>query len=84
MRLYEYEAKKLFSLFKIPVTMGEVVETKEVEEANKDIVEIFDPHEKHYAIDLDDFNFCNSKPTLKRKAIEKEIIDPFQVPNQHL
>ncbi len=29
MRLYEYEAKKLFSLFKIPVTMGEVVETKE-------------------------------------------------------
>ena len=29
MRLYEFEAKKLFSQYKIPVTMGEVVETKE-------------------------------------------------------
>jgi succinyl-CoA synthetase beta subunit len=29
LRLYEYEAKKLFSQFKIPITTGEVVETKE-------------------------------------------------------
>ena len=29
MRLYEYEAKKLFSRFGIPITTGEVVETKE-------------------------------------------------------
>ena len=29
MRLYEFEAKKLFSQYKIPVTMGEVAETKE-------------------------------------------------------
>jgi len=29
LRLYEFEAKKLFSQYKIPVTMGEVVETKE-------------------------------------------------------
>ena len=29
MRLYEYEAKKLFSQFSIPITKGEVVETKE-------------------------------------------------------
>jgi len=29
LRLYEYEAKKLFSQFGIPITKGEVVETKE-------------------------------------------------------
>jgi len=29
LRLYEYEAKKLFSQFSIPITKGEVVETKE-------------------------------------------------------
>ncbi len=29
LRLYEYEAKKLFSRFGIPITTGEVVETKE-------------------------------------------------------
>lgn len=29
MRLYEYEAKQLFSQFKIPITLGQVVETKE-------------------------------------------------------
>jgi len=29
LRLYEYEAKKLFSKFAIPITAGEVVETKE-------------------------------------------------------
>ena len=43
MRLYEYEAKKLFAQFKIPITTGEVVETKEqvkafVEKLGKPVV----------------------------------------------
>jgi len=29
LRLYEFEAKQLFSQFKIPITSGQVVETKE-------------------------------------------------------
>jgi len=43
LRLYEYEAKKLFAQFKIPITTGEVVETKEqvkafVEKLGKPVV----------------------------------------------
>ena len=40
MRLYEFEAKKLFSQHKIPVTMGEVVETKEQAKAYAEKVKV--------------------------------------------